>query len=51
MADPEGGLRHEQPPSCLKVDIDKGPHASVDPLEYDAILALVIASKCPYDCK
>ena len=34
-----------------KVDIDKNPKASVDPIDYDAILAMVIGSKCSSNCK
>ena len=33
-----------------KVDIDKNASASVDSMDYDAILAMVIDSKCPHEC-
>jgi CubicO group peptidase (beta-lactamase class C family) len=34
-----------------KVDIDKNPAASVNALDYDAILTMVIDSKCPESCR
>jgi hypothetical protein len=34
-----------------KVDIDKDSSASVSAMDYDSILAMVIDSKCPSDCK
>jgi CubicO group peptidase (beta-lactamase class C family) len=33
-----------------KVDIDKDPRGSVDAMDYDTILAMVIDSKCPGAC-
>lgn len=34
-----------------KVDIVKNPEASVDPVDYDAILSMMIDSKCPGSCQ
>jgi hypothetical protein len=34
-----------------KVNIDKDESASVDAMDYDAILAMVIDSKCAKECK
>jgi CubicO group peptidase (beta-lactamase class C family) len=34
-----------------KVDIDKNDAASVSAMDYDAILAMIIASKCPTACQ
>jgi hypothetical protein len=34
-----------------KVDIDKDPKAQIAAMDYDAILAMVIDSKCPSECR
>jgi CubicO group peptidase (beta-lactamase class C family) len=34
-----------------KVDIDKDSSASVDPMSYDTILSMAIASRCPRQCQ
>jgi hypothetical protein len=34
-----------------KVDIDKDPKAQVTAMDFDVILAMVIGSKCPGECK
>jgi hypothetical protein len=43
-------LRESDMVIAHKVDIDKNASASVDGLDYDAILAMVIDSKCPHEC-
>src|SRR5206468_10055702 len=34
-----------------KVDIDSDPKAQMSAVDYDAVLAMVIASQCPGTCK